>query len=60
MPNIEVARYIIVKVYNIYHLHYTITDYYGHDFVFTQPFITINRDSKDTPVLLGRPVLKNY
>ena len=60
VPLIEAAGRSFVKVFGVYHLRCTITDRWGRQFAFTRPFVAINRDPKDAPILLGRPALKDY
>jgi len=60
VPLIEAAGRTSVKVLGVYHLHCSITDRWGRQFDFTRPFVAIDRDPKDTPILLGRPALKDY
>jgi hypothetical protein len=47
-------------MHGVYYLHGTLTDRWGYWFSFIRPFIAIHRDPKDTPILLGRPALKEY
>ena len=48
------------KTYGFYHLRMTITDRYNRSFDFVRPFLAIDRDPKDSQVLLGRPALKDF
>src|SRR5215472_8677331 len=43
------------QTYGFYHLRLRITDHWNHSLEFIQPFLTIDRNIHDSPVLLGRP-----
>jgi hypothetical protein len=60
IPHIEAAGCSSLKTHSIYHLHGTLTDWWGYQFLFIWPFVAIHQDPKDTPILLGRPALKDY
>jgi reverse transcriptase-like protein len=60
IPSIEAAGCLAIKTYGVYHLHCTITDRWGRQFSFARPFIAMDRDPKDTPILLGRPALQEF
>ena len=57
VPLIEAAGRTSVKVLGVYHLHCSITDRWGRQFDSTRPFVAVDRDPEDTPILLGRPAL---
>ena len=48
------------QTYGFYYLRMTITDRYNRSFDFVRPFLAIDRDPKDSQVLLGRPALKDF
>jgi len=60
IPHIEAAGCSSLETHGVYHLHGTLTDRWGYQFAFIRPFIAIHRDPKDTPILLGRPALKEF
>src|SRR5271170_1582087 len=60
IPTIEDAGRTSLTTYGVYHLRCSLTDRWGYQFSFIRPFIAINRDPKDTPILLGRPALQEY
>ena len=48
------------KTYGFFHLKLTITDRFNRLFTFIRPFLIVDRDVKDSQVLLGRPTLKDF
>ena len=60
IPSIEAAGCLAIKTYGVYHLHCTITDRWGRPFSFARPFVAMDRDPEDTPILLGRPALQEF
>ena len=60
IPKLEAAGRSPVTTYGIYHVRCAITDRTGYQLSFTRPFVAINRDPADAPILLGRPALKDY
>ena len=38
----------------------TLIDRFSRSFSYIRPFLTINRDVRDSQILLGRPILKDY
>lgn len=60
IPTIEAAGRTSITTHGVYHLRCKIQDRWGHEFSFTRPFVAIERDLKDTPILLGRPALQEY
>jgi hypothetical protein len=60
VPCVEVAKCSSLKTYGVYYLHGTLTNQWGYQFLFIQPFMAIQHDPEDTPILLGRPTLKEY
>jgi hypothetical protein len=60
VPCVKVAGCSSLKMYGVYYLHGTLTDQWGYQFSFIQPFVAIQHDPEDTPILLGRPALKEY
>jgi hypothetical protein len=60
VPCIEVAGCSSLKMYGVYHLHGTLTNQWGYQFLFIWPFVAIQCDPEDTLILLGRPTLKEY
>jgi hypothetical protein len=59
IPALEVARQPL-KTYGVYYLHYSITDRNGYQLSFIRPFVTIDRDLTNAPILLGWPALVAY
>ena len=60
IPILEAAGRQSLTTYRIYHLRCSITDRTGRQFSFTRPFVAIDRDPTDAPILLGRPALTAY
>jgi hypothetical protein len=60
IPALEAAGQQPLKTYGVYHLRCSITDRNGHQLSFIRPFVAIDRDPTDAPVLLGRPALVAY
>ena len=60
IPSIEAAGCLAIKTYGVYHLHCTITDRWGRQFSFARPFVAMDRDPEDAPILLGRPALQEF
>src|SRR5215471_11655333 len=46
--------------YGFYHLRLTITDRFDRSFDFIRPFLAVDRNPRDSQVLLGRPALKDF
>ena len=60
IPDLEAAGRSSLTTYGVYHIRYAITDRTGYQLSFTRPFIAIDRDPTDAPILLGRPTLQDY
>ena len=59
LPHIEAAGCTTLTTHGVYHLHCSITDKWGREFSFVRPFVAITRSPEDTPILLGRPALRD-
>jgi hypothetical protein len=59
-PTLEGVGGICPKTYGIFHLRMTITDRFNRSLEFVRPFLAVDRDPKDSQVLLGRPALKDF
>jgi hypothetical protein len=60
IPALEAAGQQPLKTYGVYHLRCSITDRTGRQLSFIRPFVAIDRDPTDAPILLGRPALVAY
>ena len=60
IPGLEAAGRAPLTTYGTYHLRCAITDRTGRQLSFTRPFVAIDRDPADAPILLGRPALQDY
>ena len=60
LPKLEGIGQTAPKTYGFYHLRARITDRYNHSFSFIRPFLAVDRDPRDSQVLLGRPALKDF
>jgi reverse transcriptase-like protein len=60
LPALEGVGGISPKTYGFFHLRLTITDRFGRTFDFIRPFLAVDRNPKDSQVLLGRPALKDF
>ena len=48
------------RTHGFFHLKLTITDRFNRLFTFIRPFLVVDRDVKDSQVLLGRLTLKDF
>ena len=48
------------RTYGFFHLRLRITDRWNRSLEFKRPFLAVDRNSGDSPVLLGRPTLKDF
>ena len=46
--------------YGFFHLRITLTNCFNHSFDYICPFLAVDRDARDSQVLLGRPTLKDF
>jgi hypothetical protein len=60
IPGLEATGRSSLTTYGIYHICCAITDRTRYQLSFTQPFIAIDQDLTDAPILLGRPTLQDY
>jgi transposase InsO family protein len=59
-PDLEGVGKTRPKTYGIYHLRLRITDRWNHPLEFIRPFLAVDRNARDSQVLLGRPALKDF
>ena len=59
-PRLEGVRETHPKTYGFFHLRITLTDRFNRSFDYIRPFLAIDRDARDSQVLLGRPTLKDF
>src|SRR5438045_9117834 len=60
MPILEGVSETRPKTYGFYHLKLCITDRWNQSLEFICPFLAVNRNARDSQVLLGRPTLKDF
>ena len=59
IPSVEGVGGLSVPTHGVYHLKIDLVDRWGCSISFTRPFVAIQRSLRDSPVLLGRPILKD-
>jgi Reverse transcriptase (RNA-dependent DNA polymerase) len=59
-PDLEGVGETHPKTYGFYHLKLCIRDRWNQPFQFIRPFLAVDRDIRDSQVLLGRPALKDF
>ena len=59
-PALEGVGQIQPKTYGFYHLRLRITDRWNQSLEFIRPFLAVDRNARDSQVLLGRPTLKDF
>ena len=59
-PRLEGVRETYPKTYSFFHLRITLTDCFNRSFDYIRPFLTVDRDARNSQVLLGRPTLKDF
>ncbi len=59
VPKVEGAGKASVQTYGVYHLRVTIADRWNRPITFTRPFVAIERNASDNPILIGRPILRD-
>ena len=59
IPSVEGVGGLSVPTHGVYHLKVDLVDRWGCSISFTRPFVAIQRSLRDSPVLLGRPILKD-
>jgi len=57
IPEMQAAGLLTPKIYGVYHLKLSIADRYNRLVDFIRPFVAIDRNATDSPILLGRPSL---
>ena len=60
VPTLEGVGETNPQTYGFYHLRLSITDRFNHTFDFTRPFLAIDRNPRDSQVLLGQPALQDF
>ena len=58
-PRLEGVRETHPKTYGFFHLKITLIDRFNRFFDYIRPFLTIDRDPRDSQILLGKPTLKD-
>ena len=59
LPTIEGAGTAYIKTHGVYHLTLEVIDRWNRTVSFTRPFVAIDRNPQDSPVLIGRPILRD-
>ena len=59
IPSVEGVGGLSVPTHGVYHLKVDLVDRWGCSISFTRPFVAIQRSLRDSPILLGRPILKD-
>ena len=59
-PRLEGVGETYPKTYGFFHLRMTLTDRFNRSFDCIRPFLAVDRDPRDSQVLLGRPALKDF
>jgi hypothetical protein len=59
-PSLEGVGQTRPKTYGFYHLRVRITDRWNCPLEFIRPFLAVDRDARDSQLLLGRPSLKDF
>jgi len=59
-PRLEGVRETHPKTYGFFHLRMTLIDRFNRSFDCIRPFLAVDRDPRDSQVLLGRPTLKDF
>ena len=60
IPVLEGVRETRPRTYGFFHLRMALVDRFGRSFSCIRPFLAVDRDARDSQVLLGRPTLKDY
>ena len=60
IPILEGVGQTSPRTHGFFHLKLTIIDCFNRSFTFIRPFLAVDRDAKDSQVLLGRPALKDF
>ena len=60
VPVLEGVGETCPQTYGFFHLRLTITDQFNRSFDFVRPFLAVDRNPRDSQVLLGRPALKDF
>ena len=60
VPTIEGIGETRPQTYGFYHLRLSLTDRYNRVFDTIRPFLAVDRNPRDSQVLLGRPALKDF
>ena len=59
-PSLEGVGQTRSKTYGFYHLRVRITDRWNYPLEFIRPFLTVDRDARDSQFFLKRPILKDF
>ena len=59
-PRLKGVKETSPKTYSFFHLRMTLIDRFNRSFDYIRPFLAVNRDPRDSQVLLGRPMLKDF
>ena len=59
-PSLEGVGETHPKTYGFFHLRMTLIDRFNRSFDCIRPFLAVDRDARDSQVLLGRPALKDF
>jgi hypothetical protein len=60
VPALEGVGETHPQTHGFFHLRLTITDRFNRSFDFIRPFLAVDRNPRDSQVLLGRPALKDF
>src|SRR6266516_2201668 len=60
VPILEGVRETRPRTYSFFHLRMVLIDRFSRSFSYIQPFLAVDRDARNSQVLLGRPALKDY